>query len=168
MPSQSFPRVYLAGPLTDACEEFGMEALCPFEAACNPGSPQQIFDANMRMLRRADGPTGRRADGMIANLTPFRGAEPDAGTVFEVGPLMPSGSRSWRTVWALEVTPIGFERSTAQLLMKRHPARQRRSAGRRLGPPHEPHACMCGAHRKRPCWGASKAPGDAPGELGKS
>jgi len=31
----------------------------------------------MRMLRRADG--------VIANLAPFRGAEPDAGTVFEVG-----------------------------------------------------------------------------------
>ena len=27
----------------------------------------------------------RRADGVIANLAPFRGAEPDAGTVFEVG-----------------------------------------------------------------------------------
>jgi nucleoside 2-deoxyribosyltransferase len=90
MPSRQFPRVYLAGPdvfrsdavehfqtLTGACEEFGMEALAPFEAACDPAAPQQIFEANMRMLRGADG--------MIANLAPFRGAEPDAGTVFEVG-----------------------------------------------------------------------------------
>lgn len=63
--------------LSRACDEFGMEALAPFDAAPNPGTPKQIFEKNMQMLRRADG--------MIANLAPFRGAEPDAGTVFEVG-----------------------------------------------------------------------------------
>ncbi|WP_093222223.1 MULTISPECIES: nucleoside 2-deoxyribosyltransferase [unclassified Variovorax] len=90
MPSPPFPRIYLAGPdvfrpdgithfqaLADACEEFEMEALAPFHAAHNAGTPRQIFQENMRMLRRADG--------VIANLAPFRGAEPDAGTVFEVG-----------------------------------------------------------------------------------
>ncbi|MDM0010590.1 nucleoside 2-deoxyribosyltransferase [Variovorax sp. J22G73] len=90
MTSLMFPRVYLAGPdvfrpdavnhfqtLADACEEFGMEALAPFDAALASATPRQIFEENMRMLRRADG--------MIANLAPFRGAEPDAGTVFEVG-----------------------------------------------------------------------------------
>lgn len=71
------PRVYLAGldvfrsdvvahfqTLTDTCEEFGMEALAPFEAACHPGTSQQIFETNMRMLRRADG--------MIASLDETR------------------------------------------------------------------------------------------------
>lgn len=90
MPSLLSPRVYLAGPdvfrpdaiahfqrLADACEEFEMEALAPFDAARKAGTPRQIFEDNMRMLRRADG--------VIANLAPFRGAEPDAGTVFEVG-----------------------------------------------------------------------------------
>jgi nucleoside 2-deoxyribosyltransferase len=90
MPSLSFPRIYLAGPdiyrpdgisnfqrLADACEEFDFEALAPLDAAHKAGTPRQIFEENMRMLRRADG--------VVANLAPFRGGEPDAGTVFEVG-----------------------------------------------------------------------------------
>lgn len=90
MASVPFPRIYLAGPdvfrldaishfqrLADACEEFEFEALAPFDASHDAGTPRQIFEENMRMLRRADG--------LIANLAPFRGAEPDAGTVFEVG-----------------------------------------------------------------------------------
>lgn len=90
MPSHSFPRVYLAGPdvfradalvhfqrLANACAEFEFEGLAPFDAVHQAGTPRQIFENNMRMLRGADG--------LIANLAPFRGAEPDAGTVFEVG-----------------------------------------------------------------------------------
>ena len=33
----------------------------------------------------------RQADGVIANLAPFRGVEPDSGTVLEVGALWPRG-----------------------------------------------------------------------------
>lgn len=40
-----------------------MEALAPFEAAHDPGTPKQIFEENMQILRRAGG--------MIANLTPL-------------------------------------------------------------------------------------------------
>lgn len=39
--------------------------------------PRVIYEGNMKLLRRADG--------VIANLAPFRGTEPDSGTVFEVG-----------------------------------------------------------------------------------
>ncbi|WP_408908215.1 nucleoside 2-deoxyribosyltransferase [Variovorax paradoxus] len=38
---------------------------------------QAIYDTNMALLRRASG--------VIADLSPFRGTEPDSGTVFEVG-----------------------------------------------------------------------------------
>lgn len=85
------PRVYLAGPdvfrpdaaeyfdlLTAICEKLGLEALSPFDASVTAAtSPQAIYEANMAKLRSADG--------VIANLAPFRGAEPDSGTVFEVG-----------------------------------------------------------------------------------
>jgi nucleoside 2-deoxyribosyltransferase len=38
---------------------------------------QRIYELNVEKLQRADG--------VIANLQPFRGIEPDSGTVFEVG-----------------------------------------------------------------------------------
>ena len=89
------PRIYLAGPdvfrpdaadylndLARQCATHGFEALIPADnlvTAALPLAevPRAIFDTNMALLRRADG--------VIANLAPFRGAEPDAGTAFEVG-----------------------------------------------------------------------------------
>lgn len=85
------PRIYLAGPdvfrsdasshfalLSAVCEVLGMEALAPFdELASAQASATEIYSGNMRLLRSADG--------VIANLAPFRGTEPDSGTVFEVG-----------------------------------------------------------------------------------
>ena len=93
-PLGSLPRVYLAGPdvfrpdaeahfqdLARECDVLGMEALIPAECAIGTGTgperAKRIYDANMELLRRADG--------VIANLQPFRGLEPDSGTVFEVG-----------------------------------------------------------------------------------
>jgi nucleoside 2-deoxyribosyltransferase len=90
----SSPRVYLAGPdvfridalehlraLSDACEDLGLEPLTPsdFVPAWVPDDqiPDRIYENNMELLRSAQG--------MVANLAPFRGAEPDSGTVFEVG-----------------------------------------------------------------------------------
>lgn len=88
-------RVYLAGPdvfradaterlqrLVEACAARGFEALPPAEDASGPATPpaevaQAIYDTNMALLRRASG--------VIADLSPFRGTEPDSGTVFEVG-----------------------------------------------------------------------------------
>jgi nucleoside 2-deoxyribosyltransferase len=85
------PRVYLAGPdvfrpdaeqhfamLAAVCDKLGLEALSPFDSSIGAHTPPRaIYDANMAMLRSADG--------VVANLAPFRGAEPDSGTVFEVG-----------------------------------------------------------------------------------
>lgn len=89
------PRVYLAGPdvfrldaadhfreLAIQCDAHGMEALIPAEGLVTVGLtpaevPHAIFEANMTLLRRSHG--------VIANLAPFRGTEPDSGTVFEVG-----------------------------------------------------------------------------------
>jgi nucleoside 2-deoxyribosyltransferase len=80
--------VYLAGPdvfRPDAiewainaralCHQHGYEALIPLDSG--ETLPKKIFDANVAMIRRAQI--------VIANLDSFRGAEPDSGTVFEVG-----------------------------------------------------------------------------------
>jgi len=93
--STARPRIYLAGPdvfrpdaarrldaLAHACETRGLEALRPADDAIAASLPpdeaaRAIYDTNMALLRRASG--------VIADLRPFRGVEPDSGTVFEVG-----------------------------------------------------------------------------------
>jgi nucleoside 2-deoxyribosyltransferase len=94
------PRIYLAGPdvfrldaaahmkrLVLACEKMGLEALPPSDGmppiTAIGQEAQYIFDTNMTRLSQADG--------VIANLEPFRGAEPDSGTVFEVGAAVAMG-----------------------------------------------------------------------------
>lgn len=85
--------IYLAGPevfLPDAaavgqekkrlCETHGFLGLFPLDAELSLAqgdASRAIFDANAAMIRRCDA--------IIANLTPFRGASADAGTVFEIG-----------------------------------------------------------------------------------
>jgi len=87
--------IYLAGPevfLSNAidigtekkslCAEFGFVGLFPFDnelPADVPASERSrlIFEANQAMMRRADL--------IIANLTPFRGPSADVGTVYEIG-----------------------------------------------------------------------------------
>lgn len=85
------PCVYLAGPdvfrpdaaqhfavLKAICDTLGLEALSPFDGSVTAEtSPHAIYSNNMALLRSAQG--------VVANLAPFRGAEPDSGTVFEVG-----------------------------------------------------------------------------------
>lgn len=91
------PKVYLAGPdvfFPDAAEIFGalkahclalgMEGLAPTDTVLSPAVrrdpgdlAQAIFEGNVEFIRQADA--------VIANLVPFRGQEPDSGTVFEVG-----------------------------------------------------------------------------------
>ncbi len=85
------PRLYLAGPdvfLADAlavgarkvalCAAQGFEGLFPLDAAMveREVSARGIYHANIDLLRRSDG--------VIANLTPFRGISADVGTVYEV------------------------------------------------------------------------------------
>ncbi|NVM91058.1 nucleoside 2-deoxyribosyltransferase [Variovorax sp. SG517] len=89
------PRIYLAGPdvfrrdarqhfaqLKTVCDKLGLEALPPSDgmipSAVNEAEiAQRIYEINMGLLQQADG--------VVANLAPFRGVEPDSGTVFEVG-----------------------------------------------------------------------------------
>ena len=84
-------RLYLAGSdvfLPDAlevgarkvalCAAHGFEGLFPLDAevSAREASAKRIYETNMDLLRRSDG--------VIANLTPFRGISADVGTVYEV------------------------------------------------------------------------------------
>ncbi|GAB3471468.1 nucleoside 2-deoxyribosyltransferase [Azotobacter salinestris] len=99
------PKIYLAGPdvfrpdavehgarLKRLCAEHGLEGLYPLDNALPPGlSPaaaaQWILEANIALLRSADA--------VLANLEPFRGREPDSGTVFEMGMAVALGKPVW-------------------------------------------------------------------------
>jgi nucleoside 2-deoxyribosyltransferase len=88
-------KIYLAGPdvfepnavemgenLKQLAEEYGFIGLFPLDNIIPAkGTPQKtaraIRDANIKLLESADI--------VMANLNPFRGIEPDSGTVFEVG-----------------------------------------------------------------------------------
>lgn len=61
------------------CRIAGYEPLVPLDNEITEGLDVagQIYQANVDMIEKADG--------IIANLNPFRGTEPDSGTVFEVG-----------------------------------------------------------------------------------
>ena len=88
-------KIYLAGPdvfeqesveqgkrLKALCTQYGFEGLFPLdnEISCD-NSPYEtakaIRDANIALIERCDI--------VLANLNPFRGLEPDSGTVYEVG-----------------------------------------------------------------------------------
>ena len=94
--TQRRPRIYLAGPevfLPDAravgaekcrlAAEAGLEGAFPLDAQLNldrwppPEQARRISQANEGLMRSCDG--------LVANLTPFRGVSMDSGTAFEVG-----------------------------------------------------------------------------------
>jgi nucleoside 2-deoxyribosyltransferase len=86
-------KIYLAGPdvfLPDAveigrrkvaiCASHGLTGLYPLDNPIDlavPDASRQIFCGNEAMMDQADA--------IIANLTPFRGAGADPGTVYELG-----------------------------------------------------------------------------------
>src|SRR5450432_1091316 len=86
-------KIYLAGPdvfLPDAvevgrrkvalCRRHGLSGLYPLDNAVDLAARDaslKIFRGNEAMMNEADA--------IIANLTPFRGASADAGTVYELG-----------------------------------------------------------------------------------
>ncbi|WP_434636337.1 nucleoside 2-deoxyribosyltransferase [Sulfurimonas sp. NW7] len=88
-------KIYIAGPdvfepdsvaigknLVQLCQKYGYEGLYPLDNIVDFSQQkhkiaQNIFDANIAMIQEADI--------VIANLNPFRGKEPDSGTVFECG-----------------------------------------------------------------------------------
>ncbi len=86
--------IYLAGPdvfLPDAkeqgerlkgiCRRYGYEGLFPLDNELSGETPEKLAG----MIREANVAMIRRCDLVIANLNPFRGPEPDSGTVWEVG-----------------------------------------------------------------------------------
>lgn len=101
-------KIYIAGPdifRPDAlnwaeetralCAEHGHEALLPMDGDAQ--TPKEIFHANISLLRSADV--------IIANLNPFRGAEPDSGTCVEAGYALALGKQV-----------IGYMHSTIPLI----------------------------------------------------
>ena len=88
-------RIYLAGPdvfepnaievgqkLKQLAHQHGFIGLFPLDnIISSQGTPHEVArairDANIKLIKSADI--------IMANLNPFRGLEPDSGTIFEVG-----------------------------------------------------------------------------------
>ena len=90
------PRIYLAGPevfLTDAiamvarkaamCADYCLQGVFPLDAQLGLAGLAKAEAA--RAISEANEGLMRSCDGLIANLTPFRGVSMDSGTAFEVG-----------------------------------------------------------------------------------
>ncbi|MDA8257459.1 MAG: nucleoside 2-deoxyribosyltransferase [Betaproteobacteria bacterium] len=65
-----------AGQVRELCLAAGHQALIPLEGD-GPATAAAIYRSNLRQIAAADA--------MLANLNPFRGAEPDSGTCVEIG-----------------------------------------------------------------------------------
>jgi nucleoside 2-deoxyribosyltransferase len=87
-------KIYLAGPevfLPNAldvgndhkrlCKHYGYEGIFPLDNTISGNNPKEVAEA----IRHANQAMIRTCDIVIANLSPFRGPEPDSGTVWEVG-----------------------------------------------------------------------------------
>ncbi|MGE4370521.1 MAG: nucleoside 2-deoxyribosyltransferase [Burkholderiaceae bacterium] len=99
------PSIYLAGfdvfrpdakawgeTLKMLCAKYGFEGLFPLDneapaSLSGAALARWIYEANVQLIRRADI--------VMANVNPFRGAEPDSGTVFEVGYAVALGKPVW-------------------------------------------------------------------------
>ena len=88
-------KLYLAGPevfLPDAravldskaalTRTYGFEPICPGDLTIPPAPTKHQFGLN---ISEVDEGFMNRADGIIANLTPFRGIAADTGTSYELG-----------------------------------------------------------------------------------
>lgn len=87
--------IYLAGPdvfeqdaiaqgerLKTLCRVYGFEGLYPLDNAIEFYATPQL---HAEAIRKANIELIKKADIVMANLNPFRGFEPDSGTVYEVG-----------------------------------------------------------------------------------
>ena len=63
--------------------DHGHQALIPLDS--EESTAEGIYRANIRLIAEADA--------LLANLNPFRGSEPDSGTVFEIGYAIALGKR---------------------------------------------------------------------------
>lgn len=74
------------------CEQAGFDGLYPLDNA----APSDLAgEALATWIYRANIGLIRQADLVMANLNPFRGLEPDSGTVFEVGYATALGKPVW-------------------------------------------------------------------------
>jgi len=95
-PAASRVRVYLAGPdvffpdpiawaarKAAICVAHGLDPVTPFDPTPEPPAWANLPEAD-RIARRNEAHI-RACTAVIANLTPFRGASADAGTIYEIG-----------------------------------------------------------------------------------
>lgn len=98
-------KIYLAGfdvfrkdavehgkALQKLCEHYGFEGLYPLDNAAPEHLSgielaQWIYEANIALIEAADM--------VVANVNPFRGYEPDSGTIFEIGYAKARGKKVW-------------------------------------------------------------------------
>ncbi len=98
-------KIYLAGfdvfradavehgkALQALCQQYGFEGLYPLDNAApsdlyGVALAQWIYQANIALIEQADM--------VVANVNPFRGYEPDSGTVFEIGYAKALGKLVW-------------------------------------------------------------------------
>lgn len=75
------PQVFLPDPAAhftyaaDLCARLGVQALIPYDPLIT--TLEAIYNHNVQLLREADG--------LVADILPFRGSEPDSGTCWELG-----------------------------------------------------------------------------------
>ncbi|MGO1766799.1 nucleoside 2-deoxyribosyltransferase [Advenella sp. S44] len=107
-------KVYLAGfdvfrpdavsygeQLKALCASHGFEGLYPLDNA----APQQLRGAALAdWICQANIALIEQADWVMANLNPFRGLEPDSGTVFEVGYAVAKHKPVW--VYTAQTQPL--------------------------------------------------------------
>ncbi|MGB5964203.1 MAG: nucleoside 2-deoxyribosyltransferase [Sulfurimonadaceae bacterium] len=107
-------KIYLAGPdvfetdaieqgaaLKSLCQQYGFEGLFPLdnEIVCD-GTPYEVA----KTIREANVKLIEECDIVMANLNPFRGLEPDSGTVYEVGYATALGKKVY--AYALDRRPM--------------------------------------------------------------
>ena len=74
------------------CREYGLDGLYPLDNAApahlrGAALARWIYEANVGLIEQADG--------VLADMNPFRGREPDSGTAFEVGYAIARGKPVW-------------------------------------------------------------------------
>ena len=94
-------KLYIAGPevflanareimdrKTALCHQYGFEAICPGDLDIPKADTPKAFGL---AISKVDEDMMNGADGVIANLTPFRGIAADVGTCFELGYMCAQG-----------------------------------------------------------------------------
>ncbi len=126
--SPALPKIYLAGPdvfLPNAaaqaqakralCAEFGLHGIAPFNPELDMNRPADVL---WRAIYEDDLAMMRESDAVIANLTPFRGASADAGTLVELGWFLGQG----KPVFGYSNSAVVFaERSRQQAALAGEP-----------------------------------------------